>query len=148
MSRRHAPSDDLFRPIDPYRTKFHLFASELESELKAKGAVLKLPSFPLARLVLLQIYRHMLLRLPSMYFTRISRLFEEAEVTRLEIQGMIDGAANGWDWTRLTDWNPAHASPALRCFKRSWEEFIEIVIQEWKTLNVVSVLLLGCVPRS
>lgn len=63
----------------------------------------------------------------------------------LEIQGMIDGAANGWDWTRATDWNPANASPALICFKRSWEEFIEIVIQEWKTLNVVSVLLLGYV---
>ena len=143
MSRRHT-SEDLFRPIDPYRAKFRLLTEELEEDLKVKRAwLLRLPSFPLGRIVLLQIYRHILLRLPSMYFTRICRLFEEAEVTRPEIQNMIDGAANGWDWTRARDWAPANASPQLRVFKSSWEEFIEIVIQEWKTLNVVSALLLG-----
>lgn len=148
MSRRHTSSEDLFRPIDPYRTKFRLFTEELEEELKIKRAWFAgLPSFPLGRIVILQIYRHLLLRLPSMYFTRICRLFEEAEVTRPEIQGMIDGAANGWDWSRSTDWTPANASPTLNAFKHSWEEFIEIVIQEWKTLNVVSALLLGYMSR-
>lgn len=145
MSRRRA-SEDLFRPIDPYRTKFRLFTEELEEEFKIQRAwFTRLPSFPLGRILVLQIYRHLMLRLPSMYFTRICHLFEEAEVTRPEIQGMIDGAANGWDWARARDWTPTNVSPTLRAFKHSWEEFIEIVIQEWKTLNVVSALLLGCV---
>jgi hypothetical protein len=40
------------------------------------------------------------------------------------------------------DWNPPTVSPALARFKRSWEVFIVSLLREWKTLNVVSALLL------
>jgi hypothetical protein len=49
-------------------------------------------------------------------------------------------------WSRLLpppeDWAVPAVSPALVRFKRSWEAFVDSVLREWKTLNVVSALLL------
>lgn len=39
------------------------------------------------------------------------------------------------------DWNPPAVSPALSRFKHSWEQFVDSLVREWKTLNLVSVLL-------
>jgi hypothetical protein len=44
------------------------------------------------------------------------------------------------------DWSPPDVSPALIRFKHSWEAFIDSLLREWKTLNLVSVLLLSYVP--
>lgn len=43
------------------------------------------------------------------------------------------------------DWTPPAVSPTLARFKNSWEEFIDSLLREWKTLNVVSALLLSSV---
>jgi hypothetical protein len=43
------------------------------------------------------------------------------------------------------DWTPPLVSPALVRFKNSWEAFIDSLLREWKTLNVVSALLLSYV---
>jgi len=43
------------------------------------------------------------------------------------------------------DWSPPVVSPALIRFKHSWEVFIDSLLREWKTLNVVSALLLSYV---
>lgn len=43
------------------------------------------------------------------------------------------------------DWTPPLVSPALVRFKHSWEAFIDSLLREWKTLNVVSALLLSSV---
>jgi hypothetical protein len=49
-------------------------------------------------------------------------------------------------WSRLLpapeEWTPPNVSPAMARFKRSWEAFVDSVIREWKTLNIVSALLL------
>jgi hypothetical protein len=153
------------------------------------------------------IYLNFLLYLPAMYFSRVSRVFEDAEVSRPDIQRMIDalgrggmgpgpglmsthGGNNGirttgtWEPNILAqstpahipmstfsplapgrrstpppgvtmpassvihmplpfpdEWTPQHVSPALIRFKHSWEAFIDSVMREWKTLNVVSALL-------
>ena len=39
------------------------------------------------------------------------------------------------------DWNPPAVSPAIARFKHSWEQFVDSLLREWKTLNLVSVLL-------
>lgn len=39
------------------------------------------------------------------------------------------------------DWNPPSVSPGLSRFKHSWEAFVDTLVREWKTLNLVSVLL-------
>ena len=139
-----------------------------------------------------QMYLIFLLRLPAMYFSRVSRIFEDAEVSKPDIQRMIDasgrgGGNNGGTWEPNTaaqstpahipmttlsppgqgtipvtprvdsttpvasmihmplpfpdEWTPPLVSPALIRFKHSWEAFIDSLLKEWKTLNVVSALL-------
>ncbi|KAJ7083123.1 hypothetical protein B0H15DRAFT_851429 [Mycena belliarum] len=110
-----------------------------------------------------------------MYFSRVARIFEDAEVSRPDIERMI-GAGMGGNSLELgappaasiresiaasvraptpsvsrvplplpDEWTPAIVSPALVRFKHSWEEFIGSLIKEWKTLNVVSALLLSAI---
>ncbi|KAI0313576.1 hypothetical protein OF83DRAFT_1065264, partial [Amylostereum chailletii] len=43
------------------------------------------------------------------------------------------------------DWTVPVVSPALARFKQSWEDFVDSLIKEWKTLNVVSALLLSAI---
>jgi hypothetical protein len=117
-----------------------------------------------------QVYLHCLFRLPALYFTRVSRIFEDAEVSKHEVQRMIEACApaNGQDGIAAgiaanigvsaslgtarnrpggtvfpfpEDWNPPSVSPALSRFKHSWESFVDSLLREWKTLNLVSVLL-------
>lgn len=117
-----------------------------------------------------QIYLHGLFRLPALYFSRVARIFEDAEISKHEVQRMIeacapavaeDGAASGRGanpgvsaafgtarprngdsvFPFPEDWNPPSVSPALARFKHSWETFVDTLIREWKTLNLVSVLL-------
>lgn len=117
-----------------------------------------------------QVYLHALLRLPALYFSRVSRIFEGADVSRHEVQRMIEACAPARDSDDVTagiganlgfsasfggarnrnggtvfpfpdDWNPPSVSPALSRFKQSWESFVDSLVREWKTLNLVSVLL-------
>lgn len=43
------------------------------------------------------------------------------------------------------DWAPPAVSPALARFKNSWEEFIDSLLREWKTLNLVSALICSAI---
>ncbi len=104
-----------------------------------------------------QLYLHVQLRLPSLYFSRVARIFEDAAVSRPEIQRIIDAVEsveteNLQGRTRTVglpfpeEWVPPNVSPALARFKRSWESFVDSLVREWKTLNVLSALLLTWVP--
>ncbi|KAI6119266.1 hypothetical protein EDD17DRAFT_733356 [Pisolithus thermaeus] len=42
-------------------------------------------------------------------------------------------------------WTVEDVGPALISFKNSWELFIESLLREWKTLNIVSALLLSAI---
>jgi len=75
-------------------------------------------------------------------------------VSRPEIQRIIDayesvGTASVQNLsTRIVlpfpeDWVPPNVSPALARFKGSWENFVDSLVREWKTLNVLSALLLS-----
>ncbi|KAF8256363.1 hypothetical protein EI94DRAFT_1711735, partial [Lactarius quietus] len=102
-----------------------------------------------------QFYLHAQLRLPSLYFSRVSRIFQDAAVSRPELQRIIDACeAAGTEtapYHRTTgtilpfpeDWVPPNVSPALARFKLSWEGFVASLVREWKTLNVLSALLLS-----
>ncbi|KAJ7579200.1 hypothetical protein C8J56DRAFT_868211 [Mycena floridula] len=106
--------------------------------------------------VLQVIYLHLLLRLPALYFTRVAKIFQDAEVSKPDIQRMIDAAiqqqsgATTGPFAEMglplpEDWTPDLVSPALVRFKHSWEAFIDSLLREWKTLNVVSALLLSAI---
>jgi hypothetical protein len=101
-----------------------------------------------------QLYLHSQLRLPSLYFSRVARIFEDAAVSRPEIQRIIDACEsvgtenvqNGTTGIVLPfpeEWVPPNVSPALARFKLSWESFVDALVREWKTLNVLSALLLS-----
>ncbi|KAF8581990.1 hypothetical protein K439DRAFT_1352353 [Ramaria rubella] len=60
---------------------------------------------------------------------------------------MIEGRNKGeaYRWPADHEWVAPNVSPALIRFKESWETFVESVLKEWKTLNVVSALLLTAI---
>ncbi|KAF9044282.1 hypothetical protein BJ165DRAFT_189732 [Panaeolus papilionaceus] len=92
-----------------------------------------------------QIYLHLLLRLPSLYFSRVSRIFLEAEVTMPEIkQGVLHDAQH---FKTQGGWfpEPYLVSPCYQKLQSSWDAFIDSLLKEWKTLNIVSVLLLSAI---
>lgn len=142
-----------------------------------------------------------------MYFGRVARIFEDAEVSRPDVErmkGLVGSGEGGegerevemeleremeeYDWNysvgsprsggghervdterdrrrsgdsgrgregrrdRDRDWDVndgavggVAVSPALVTFKRSWEGFVDSLIKEWNTFNLVSALLLSCV---
>ncbi|KAG6331334.1 hypothetical protein ID866_7755 [Astraeus odoratus] len=111
-----------------------------------------------------QVYLHLLLRLPSLYFSRIARLFEDAQISQPDIERMIAAAPprrernyttspiprtaqlhNAFTLPCPDEWTASNTSPALVRFKKSWEEFIDSLLREWKTFNLVSALLLSSV---
>jgi len=125
LHRSHA-QEEAFVPVDPNKpnTSHHVLSR-----------------------IILQLYRHALLRHPSIYFSRVSRVFEDAEVSRPEVERMVVGLEMGeaFRWPANHEWVTPNVSPALIRFKGSWESFVDSVLKEWKTLNVVSALLLTCV---
>jgi hypothetical protein len=53
------------------------------------------------------------------------------------------GQSGGWPTQAAM--NESSVSPALMRFKDSWESFIDSMLREWKTLNVVTALMLSYV---
>ncbi|KAF9443203.1 hypothetical protein P691DRAFT_764496 [Macrolepiota fuliginosa MF-IS2] len=96
------------------------------------------------------IYSFTLLRLPSLYFSRVARVFEDAELTMPEIKRMALDLASQHpeDVHRVLFTNLSHHAPVTSPFwnlKSNWESFIESLLREWKTLNIISVLLLSAI---
>ncbi|PIL36424.1 hypothetical protein GSI_00112 [Ganoderma sinense ZZ0214-1] len=102
---------------------------------------------------------------PSPY-RRVARVFEDAELSKPEIERLIDACGdfahdpsvdafiaagfttptnnakplpNGLPYPE--EWTPPTVSPALARFKISWENFVDTLMREWKTFNLVSALL-------
>jgi hypothetical protein len=100
-----------------------------------------------------QLYLHFLFRLPAFYFTRVAHIFEEAEMTMSEIEQMANdhgtyqhflGSGSGY----YGDTQDPNSAPAkLTQLRVTWSAFIDSLLEEWKTLNIVSALLLSCVCR-
>ncbi|KAF8075802.1 hypothetical protein FPV67DRAFT_1469317 [Lyophyllum atratum] len=229
--RHRHPTDDPFVPIDPFKLKTHFrlpcFPSLTDTltpsihshshshrigspDTQGCEACMPTPSMKnswssastfFADTLPRQAYLNILLRLPAMYFTRVARIFEDAEVSRPDIQRMIESGGGGsafivpsasepvtiatvdstnrgrTDYPPGTlsptmaagigltahvgaaatasvqqlplplpdEWASPQVSPALIRFKLSWEAFIDSLLREWKTLNVVSALLLSAI---
>lgn len=92
-------------------------------------------------MIIQQIYLHFLLRLPALYFDRVARIFEEADLSLPEIKKMAlettsEGMIEMYTYESMLP-------PQYRKLKDTWEAFIDSVMREWKTLNIISVLLLS-----
>lgn len=117
------------------------------------------------------LYLYFLFALPTLYFSRVGTIFEEAKLHRSEATELTaasqtvenppeesQGATTRQQDVGLSPPSPTHTaisshfdelegSPALQHFQRSWEAFIDSLIKEWKTFNIVSALLLSCVEH-
>jgi hypothetical protein len=85
------------------------------------------------------VMKNFLLRLPSTYFSRVRRLFAIAEVTKGEVQKMIQERESGIPIP--SEFNADTVSPSVYRLSSAWDQFIDSLIKEWKTLNIVSALL-------
>lgn len=84
-----------------------------------------------------QAYLHCLLRLPYMYFSRVTHIFENANLTFEEMKDMaLQINANNKR-------PPLEMPKGYLRLKKSWEHFIDNLMREWKTLNIISGLLLS-----
>ncbi|KAK7031663.1 hypothetical protein R3P38DRAFT_2522605 [Favolaschia claudopus] len=98
-----------------------------------------------------QLYLHFLLRIPSLYFSRVTRIFEDARLSLPDIKRMARAKSDQWDVSESRMW-PVMAYPdtmplprSLLHFRASWESFIDSLLREWKTFNLISVLLLSAI---
>jgi hypothetical protein len=95
-----------------------------------------------------QMYLYFLLRLPSLYFSRVARIFEEADLSLPEIKKMVlETASQGLthEFEIQTAFESSTVPPAYKRLTSTWESFIDSVMREWKVLNIISVLLLSYV---
>jgi hypothetical protein len=97
-----------------------------------------------------QIYLHFLLRIPSLYFSRVTRIFEDARLSLPDIQRMARAKADQWNPSDDFIWQSSMQTPdqmplprSLLQFRSSWESFIDSLMREWKTFNIISVLLMS-----
>jgi hypothetical protein len=94
-----------------------------------------------------QLYLYFLLRLPYMYFSRVTRIFEEADMSMPQIkQGILEAAIQLKEPVKdVTDaWKlePVESAQYSK-LQNTWQSFIDSLMREWKTLNIISVLLLS-----
>ncbi|KJA18920.1 hypothetical protein HYPSUDRAFT_205005 [Hypholoma sublateritium FD-334 SS-4] len=93
-----------------------------------------------------QVYLHCHLRLPYMYFSRISRIFRTAGLSVEDIkEGMLDTALRQRD---LWDESGARAQvpdskTAYDHLQKTWNTLISSLISEWTNMNIISALLLA-----
>ena len=93
-----------------------------------------------------QIYLYMLFRLPSLYFSRVARIFEEAEMTLPELKKMaIETALYVQSRVNLSAFELEEAPPQYDRLKTTWGTFIDSILREWETFNIISALLLSYV---
>ena len=92
-----------------------------------------------------QAYVLVMLRLPLLYFTRVARIFEEADLSVGDLKHMALEAglkSRGKTSSRYELEFQVQETPRYQTLKTTWGGFIDSVMQEWTTFNVISVLLL------
>lgn len=112
----------------------------------------------------INLYLCFLLGIPLLYRSRVARICGEAELSLPDIKEMARTRADEWkpkenvgpggrartmsfgSWTPVSPPDQMTAVPTrLLKFRSSWENFIETLMKEWQTLNIISVLLLSSV---
>ncbi|KAL1746967.1 hypothetical protein HDZ31DRAFT_32949, partial [Schizophyllum fasciatum] len=106
-------------------------------------------------------YQTLLFRMPVFYYGRVSRVLEDAEMSLADVRKLAMTTASEWKTKdkkqqeemldrldHMTNWNYAsqyasQVTPAMRRFRESWESFVDSLIREWKTQNIISALLLS-----
>ena len=86
------------------------------------------------RALLTQLWIHLLLRLPVLYFIRVARVLEDANLTVIDF--------------RILQTSRTPSSGRFSDFERRWNGFIDSLKAEWQAQGIVSALLLPYVTGS
>ncbi len=89
-----------------------------------------------------RLYFHLLLRFPYHYYSRVGSIFVDAQLSVREIKEIVLrlGAIEGDPQGAQMGAGVPHAYSRL---KVRWEQLVETLTEEWKTLNTISLFLLG-----
>jgi hypothetical protein len=106
------------------------------------------------------LYLCILLRIPALYYSRVTRVFQDARLSMPDIQRMYSMSDSDVDIYHA-DWAPEaqpyltykqpasnpnlNPPPTLLRFRGSWNEFIDSMVAEWQVQNIISALLLSAV---
>ncbi|KAH6874861.1 hypothetical protein BKA70DRAFT_1479938 [Coprinopsis sp. MPI-PUGE-AT-0042] len=162
-SGAHSPSDpyglgmapDLRVPLDihppsPPTTSYGVHSPSDPYEHDDRGSsfkrTLSTVALYLTREIPRRIYISFLLRLPAFYFSRVARIFEEADLTLSEIKSKVFDIEPP-NSRPINSFPPDTMAmpPAYGHLKMTWEAFIDSLVREWKTFNIISVLLLSAI---
>lgn len=97
-----------------------------------------------------QLYLYFHLRMPALYWSRVSRVFQDADMSMGEIKRMaLEIAQNGESDRLLMEqgflpYTSSNSAPWSR-LRSSWNHFITSLVAEWSTLNIISALLLSAI---
>ncbi|RDB16432.1 hypothetical protein Hypma_002755 [Hypsizygus marmoreus] len=94
-------------------------------------------------------YHWMFLQIPMFYFTRVTRIFKEVrlstdDLTKKVIQTLVNQETQGQRLGTRAYFIDID-DPQVSNLKTLWESFIDSLMREWKTLNIVSVLLMSAI---
>ncbi|TFK37837.1 hypothetical protein BDQ12DRAFT_749662 [Crucibulum laeve] len=131
-----AGPDQNARPLSPFidiRYREKPPTAEAQTSISTKAYVFAFLFDVMPR----QIYLHFLLCLPYLYFSRVKKIFEEAELSMPEIKKIA------LEVTASQALENHNAYSSHLHLKASWESFIDSLMRDWKTLNIISVLLLS-----
>ncbi|KAF6743475.1 hypothetical protein DFP72DRAFT_933203 [Ephemerocybe angulata] len=99
-----------------------------------------------------QLYLYFLLHFPALYFSRVTRIFHDANLGMSEIKKMaLDAVESGGVANKMLVYNgifPQEDNDAPAEYvnlRTSWYSFVDSLMREWKTLNIISVLLLSAI---
>ena len=102
-----------------------------------------------------QVYLYFLLGFPALYWSRVTRIFHDANLGMSEIKRMALEAASSDDgmqkvmlYQGIFPQESTHAPVPYENLRNSWHAFIELLMREWKTFNIITVLLLSWVEPS
>lgn len=97
----------------------------------------------IVRVILPQIYLHGLLRVPYLYLSRVHEIFQDSTITLKDFENLtlMDGAEPGANGS-MSDFSDSSKQSYAR-MKANWEMFIDGLMREWKTFNIISGLLLS-----
>jgi len=149
----HEPSDPSTFPPPPIYPFNHYYSPNLPylffpypSSEESKSGYSLVFEF-IVKSIPREVYYYFLLRLPSLYLSRVGRIFEEADLSlpRLKEMALATTSRGKNAQFDIQVFESNNVPPEYERLKTTWEAFIDSVMREWKTFNIISALLLPCV---
>ncbi|TFK67679.1 hypothetical protein BDN72DRAFT_879516 [Pluteus cervinus] len=144
--------------IEPLKLSISYYA-QLRAQGDVKKDIEKVNSTPTTAnyitaffidVVFRQIYWHLLLRVPEVYWSRVLRILQDADIPIHEVASVVSQARSVQSSASSSRYTlpMIHAKDCSERFAQlnlSWEHFLDSAMREWKIMNLVSVLLLGAI---